>query len=89
MAQARFIREQGASIEKTPPEDCAAGKPVGNFINHESMRMTQPIVGGVIPGLVVLASIRKQPEQAMKSKPVSRTAPWALHQFLSSGSCPA
>jgi hypothetical protein len=35
-----------------------------------------PIVGGVIPGLVVLGSIR---EQARRSKPVRNIPPWPLH----------
>ena len=30
-----------------------------------------PLVGGAIPGLVVLGSIREQAEQARRSKPVS------------------
>ena len=30
-----------------------------------------PIMGGAIPGLVVLGSIRKQAEQAVRYKPVS------------------
>ena len=30
-------------------------------------------VGGVIPGLVVLGSIRKQAEQTTRSKPISST----------------
>jgi hypothetical protein len=34
-----------------------------------------PLCVGVIPGLVVLGSIRKQAEQGMGSKPVSRTPP--------------
>ena len=46
----------------------------------------QPIVGGVIPGLVVLGSYRKQAEQATGSKPVSSLfclqVP-ALFEFLS------
>jgi hypothetical protein len=33
----------------------------------------QPIMGGTVPGLVVLVSIRKQPEQARGSNPVSNT----------------
>jgi hypothetical protein len=41
-----------------------------------------PIVGGTIPELVVLSSIRKQPEQARGSKPVSNIPPWPLHQLL-------
>jgi hypothetical protein len=39
-------------------------------------------VGGAIPGLVVLGSIRKQAEQARGSKPVRNTPPWPLHQPL-------
>ena len=38
--------------------------------------------------LVVLSSLRKQAEQAMRSKPVSSTPPWSLHQLLPLGSCP-
>jgi hypothetical protein len=53
------------------------------------MGRAQPIVGEVIPGLVVLGSIRKQAEQAMKSKPVSSIPPWPLHRPLSPGSCTA
>jgi hypothetical protein len=45
-------------------------------------------VGGVIPGLEVLGSIRKQAEQAMGNKPESSTAPWPLPQLLPPGSCP-
>jgi hypothetical protein len=40
------------------------------------------IVGGVIPGLVVLDSIRKQVEQANGSKPIRNIPPWPLHQLL-------
>jgi hypothetical protein len=39
-------------------------------------------VGGSIPGLVVLGSIRKQAEQARGSKAVSNIPPWPLHQLL-------
>jgi hypothetical protein len=41
-----------------------------------------PIVGGAIPGLVILGSIRKQAEQGRGSKPVSSTPPRPLHQLL-------
>ena len=41
----------------------------------------RPLVGGTIPGLVVLASIREQAEQARGSKPVRNTPPWPLHQL--------
>ena len=40
------------------------------------------LVGGAIPGLVVLGSIRKQTEQTRGSKPVSNIPPWPLHQLL-------
>jgi hypothetical protein len=39
-------------------------------------------VGGGIPGLVVLGSIREKAEQARESKPVRNIPPWPLHQFL-------
>ena len=46
------------------------------------------MVGGVSPGLeVILVSIRKQTEQAMRSKHVSSTPPQPLHQLLPPGSC--
>jgi hypothetical protein len=41
-----------------------------------------PFVGGAIPGLVVLGSIRKHAEKARGSKPVSNIPPWPLHQLL-------
>ena len=44
----------------------------------------QPIVGGAI---LVLGSIRKQAEQAKRSKPVSSTPVWPLHHLLPPGSC--
>lgn len=34
------------------------------------------------PRRVVLGSIRKQAEEALRSKLVSRTPPWPLHQYL-------
>jgi hypothetical protein len=37
------------------------------------------MMGGVIPGLVVLGSIRKQAEQARKSKPVSSNVAASSH----------
>jgi hypothetical protein len=39
-------------------------------------------VGGAIPRLVLLGSIREQAEQARGSKPVSNIPPWPLHQLL-------
>jgi hypothetical protein len=40
------------------------------------------LVGGAISGLVVLDSIREQPEQAKGNKPVRNIPPWPLHQLL-------
>ena len=40
------------------------------------------LVGGTIPGLVVLGSVREQAEQARRSKPVWNIPPWPLHQLL-------
>jgi hypothetical protein len=42
----------------------------------------RPLVGGAIPGLVVLGSIREQAEQARGGKPVKNVPPWPLHQLL-------
>ena len=42
----------------------------------------RPLVGGTIPGLVVLGSIREQAEQARRGKPVKNIPPWPLHQLL-------
>ena len=39
-------------------------------------------MGGAIPGLVVLGSVREQAEQARGSKPVRNIPPWSLHQLL-------
>ena len=46
------------------------------------------MVGGAIPGLVVLGSIRKQTDQAMRTKPANITAPLSLHQLLPPASYP-
>ena len=45
-------------------------------------------MGGTTPELVVLGSIGKQVEQAMRSKVVSNIPPWHLHQLFNSGSFP-
>jgi hypothetical protein len=39
-------------------------------------------VGGAIPGMVVLCSIREQAEQPKGNKPVSNIPPWLLYQHL-------
>lgn len=45
-------------------------------------------MGGTIPGMEVLGSIRMEAEQAVGNKPASSTPPWLLYQ-LPPGSCPA
>ena len=42
----------------------------------------RPLVGGTIPGLVVLGSTREQAEQARRSKTVRNIPPWPLYQLL-------
>ena len=44
------------------------------------------MVGGAIPGLVVLGAYNKQVEQVMRSKLVGSTLSWVLLQFLPLGS---
>ena len=39
-------------------------------------------MGGTIPGLVVLGSIREQVEEARESKPVREIPPWPVHQLV-------
>ena len=41
-----------------------------------------PIVGGAIPEMVVLGSMREQAEQVRGSKPVRNILSWPLHQLL-------
>ena len=43
---------------------------------------------GILRLVVVLGSLRKQSEQALRSKPVSSNPPWPLHQLLLLGSYP-
>jgi hypothetical protein len=50
------------------------------------MGKAQAIVGGAIPGLKVLGSVRKQAEQAMRNKPVDSILAWLLHRLLALGS---
>jgi hypothetical protein len=66
-----------------------------HFLNLWSSGRAQLIVGGVIPGLVLLGSIKKQAEKASKQQPFpSLKSPpphptWSLHQLLPPGSSPA
>ena len=40
------------------------------------------MVGGAIPGLIVLVSVREETEQARESRPVKNIPPRPLHQPL-------
>lgn len=50
----------------------------GSFLISDWHGKAQPILSGATPGLVVLASLRNQAEQAINSKPKSSNAPTAL-----------
>ena len=54
------------------------------------IKVGEAVVGGAIPGLIVLGSIRKQAEQARRSNPVSSIPPQPLHPLLPPcvSSCP-
>jgi hypothetical protein len=54
-------------------DDQAVGNSVAHFLISDWCERVQPIVGGAIPVLVALGSIRKQSEQAMRRKSVSST----------------
>ena len=45
------------------------------FSINDQWGKTLTMVGGAIPGMMDLDSVRKQTEQAMKSKPVNSTPP--------------
>ena len=47
-----------------------------------SDQVERVLVGGAIPGLVVLGSKKEQTEQARESKSVRNTPPLPLHQLL-------
>ena len=58
---------------------------VGHFLSNR-WRRAQPTVGGAIPGLVVLCSIRTRLSSCGKEASKQRL-PWSLYQILLSGSC--
>jgi hypothetical protein len=59
-------------------------------VSIEKMQLEDQVVGmSVIDVGLVLGSIRKPTEQAMRRKSVSSTPPWLLYQLLPPGSCPA
>jgi hypothetical protein len=72
LTQAAVITEKGASSEEMPPSSCKA-------FAQLVIKGERPLVGGIISGLVILGSIRKQAEQAKVSK----------HPSMASASTPA
>ena len=74
LTQAGVITEKGASV---------GGKGLHEIqlwgIFSISDQGGKAPVGGNIPGLVVLGSIREHGEQARGSKPVRNIPPWPLH----------
>lgn len=84
LAQTSAIWEEKPHL-RTAPVRLPAGKSVRHF--DDWCRRTQCTIGSIPPGLVVLCSLRKQTKPAMGSKLVSSIYPWALLQFLRSGSC--
>ena len=59
------------------------------FLKLEIDREIPAHEDGLVPRLIGgPGSVRKQAEQAMRSKPVSSNPPWLLHQLLPLGSCP-
>ena len=76
---AGVITEKGASVEER-----SSCKAFPQLVKKQG----GSTVGGAIPGLVVLGSIRKQTEQARGSKPISNIPPWPLHKLLPTSSCP-
>jgi hypothetical protein len=76
LTQAEVITEKGVQLGKVLHEFQLWG------IFSIRIKGEGPHVGGTIPGLVVLGSIREQAEQARGSKPVKNIPPWPLHQLL-------
>lgn len=86
----RVVLQKGSSIEKNPPSHSvglwASLKYI--FLIDDLCGRTKITVGGANPGLIVLGAIRKQVEQAMRSKPVSSIPPQPLQQLQPPGSRP-
>lgn len=69
----RVIWEKGVLTEEFPSSERPIGKSTDPVF--DGCWRTQPIVGGVTPGCVVLNCVRKTVEQAKDSKPESSILP--------------
>lgn len=82
MTGARVVRERGAPVEKISIRSVAV-KPVKFFFTSDWWWRVQPTIGGTIPEMVALGSVRKYaervsrwlPSMASVSDPVSRFLP--------------
>jgi hypothetical protein len=81
-------RSYNPGSARTPGSGASSGCCGGIFLISDWWKNAQPIVGGVTLELVVLYFIGKQVKQATRSKPVSSSSLWLLHQVLPPGSCP-
>ena len=88
LAQAWIIWAEGSSREKCPNQIGLWASLWDIVLISDWWGRAQPFVGGAIPGLVVLGVVRNHSEQTVRSKPVSNTPPWPLHQLLPPSSCP-
>jgi hypothetical protein len=79
LTQAWAIRKKGASLRNCLHKMRLQASLSSIFLISYWWRRVQPIVGGAIPTLIVLSSVRKQSVQAMRSKPVSSLQVPALH----------
>ena len=77
LTQAGVITQKVASVGGSASMRSSCGA-----ISQLVILLGGPLVGGAIPRLVVLGSIRKQVEQARGSKAVRNSPPWPLHKLL-------
>ena len=74
-------------LRKCPHQTALWASLWGIFFIDE-MWIGPSFMGRETPEWVIPGAIIKQAEQAIRTKPVSTTPPWPLHQLLLLGSCP-
>lgn len=57
VTQTRVILEEGTLNEDSSPSEWLAGMPMGHFLIDDWWGRAKPIVGGAVPGPVVLGAI--------------------------------